>query len=225
MRYGFIHIGKTGGTAAKAVLDQFPECNGNKIFHFTHRYTLRKVIERDMVDQVFFFIREPVARFISAFNSRYRKGQPRYFYEWSRDEKTAFSRFQSPTELAEGLGSEDEETSAAAHAAMTSILHCRNAYEYYLDSVETLRRYKDRIAFIGAQETMDADFKRLAKFLGLPVAEVPSDDVAAHKTPAWMDKKLSRTGVDNILKYYAADLPIYEWCVQRRKELLDQSIG
>lgn len=49
---------------------------------------------------------------------------------------------------------------------------------------------------------------------------LPHDDVRAHRNPANADKFLSATAIRNLEKWYALDIEIYQWCLQKRVELL-----
>jgi hypothetical protein len=168
-----------------------------------------------------FFIREPVQRYISAFNSRLRQGWPRHHGEWGPGEVIAFSHFKTPNELAEALSSEDAERRQHALDAMETIRHLRKAYKHYLGSVDLLEQEKDRVYFIAATESFDSDFPLLRQLLDVsPDIELPTDDYGAHRTPEGYEKTVSELGRKNVQEYYKADYEIYNWCVKRREELL-----
>src|SRR5688500_5801391 len=113
-----LHIGKTGGTAMKALVDAHKQVHPDADIHvFPHEDTLRELCHRFPTAMVGFFVREPLQRFISGFNSRLRQGQPRYRSLWSPDEEKAFSRFPDANALAEALSSPDTERKDAAEAA------------------------------------------------------------------------------------------------------------
>lgn len=221
-KFGFIHIGKTGGTAFNAVLrDHKKNGTGEFVGRYGHRTTLEMVADGDMTRNLIFFVREPVARFISAFNSRLRQGYPRYQGEWGPEEARAFEMFKTPNQLAEALGSDDEKTREDAVFAMNSIRHLKRAYKRYLGSVKLLEREKDRIFFIGTTESFNDDFEILRKLLKIdPSIELPMDDVGAHKTPEGFERTISEIGRKNVEAYYERDFEIYRWCLKRREELL-----
>ena len=68
----FLHIGKTGGTAIKAALKAYPPAVTLHVH--PHRFALADVPRGE---RVFFFVRDPLSRFVSAFHSRKRRGLPR----------------------------------------------------------------------------------------------------------------------------------------------------
>lgn len=221
-KYGLLHIGKTGGTAAKTVLRAARERDvGETVKFFKHEDGLAAIAEGDLCEKLIFFIREPVDRFISAFNSRLRMGYPRHNGKWNVREEVAFAHFKTPNSLAEGLTSDDPEIQEVAVGSMMSIMHLRRSYEHYLGSVELLEQEKDRIWFIGATETFDADFGLLRGLLGIPDdLQLPNDDYGAHRTPDGFERTVSEVGRRNIQDYYQTDYAIYDWCVKRREELV-----
>jgi hypothetical protein len=221
-KYGLLHIGKTGGTAANAVLKANNKLGvGEYVNCYKHKIGLGDVHNDNMCERLMFFIREPVSRYISAFNSRLRMGYPRHHGEWSPREEIAFSHFKTPNQLAEALSAPDSETREQAVSAMIGIRHLRRAYEHYLGSVELLEKEKDRIYFIAQTETFGPDFDLMRKILGVsPDLELPTDDYGAHRTPDGFEKTVSDLGRKNVERYYKTDYEIYNWCVKRREELI-----
>ena len=65
----FIHIPKTGGTALKVALKESVVSDDVIIICHSHFMKLSYVPPGD---QVFFFVRDPISRFVSAFNMRKR---------------------------------------------------------------------------------------------------------------------------------------------------------
>src|SRR4051812_28297644 len=107
-RLHFLHVGKTGGTAIKRALrsGQVRATPYGRLLLHRHRFTLRDVPEDDFV---FFCVRDPIARFVSGFYSRRDQGRPRYHFEWSPAEATAFATFATPEQLAGALAADDPE--------------------------------------------------------------------------------------------------------------------
>ncbi len=58
---------------------------------------------------------------------------------------------------------------------------------------------------------LDSSFRRLCKLLEVD-AELPGDDVAAHRNPADAPRHLSGDAVANLTRWYAADLTFVELC-------------
>ena len=218
----FLHIGKTGGTAVRTPIRDFLETGPDVVIELPmHRYGLKDVMEDSDTTKVMFFIREPVSRFASGFNSRLRKGWPRHQGTWSKKEEEAFATFKTPNELAEGLGANGWMMRHKARKAVQAIRHTRMAYEHYLGSVELLEQARDRIFFVGAQETLDADYEMMKKLLGMgPEYVLPRDDVGAHRTPDGFSKDISPEGRANLEKYFAKDFEIYEWCRAYREKMM-----
>jgi hypothetical protein len=202
----FLHIGKTGGTALVHALKQ--QEVWQVVIH-EHTDTLKKV---PIGDGVFFFLRNPITRFVSGFISRQRQGQPRYFFPWSKGEALAFKKFSTPNALAEALSSSNAADRDEAVMAMKSIQHVRDSYWYWLDSPTYLRSRSPDILFIGQQEHLNNDVRVLAKHLKCGPLALPDDDVAAHRNPSHADKSLTETAVANLCTWYRKDFIALHMC-------------
>ena len=98
-----LHVGKTGGTAVKSALRQQASPT-IKMFLHPHHVSLADIPPDD---EVFLFLRDPVSRFVSGFESRRREGRPAHYHPWNRHERAAFERFSTAEELALTLASGD----------------------------------------------------------------------------------------------------------------------
>ncbi len=215
----FLHIGKTGGTAIKFALG--PIAQKHSIVLHEHRIRLRDVPEEE---PVFFFIRNPLTRFVSGFNSRLRRGLPRYFSPWNSVEAWAFESFPSASCLGEGLSDPDAARKEQARSAMTGIDHVGLTYGYWFSSFDELRE-RNGPSFVGLQEHLDKDFERLKLILGLPQdLALPNDAVAKHSTPAEFDTNLSDRAKVNLYDWFANDVSFYEACKELRRSQLGFSL-
>ncbi len=148
----FLHIGKTGGTALRAVLEQHAARSGqDSMRKLPHKFTLHRVIYEFPEAQIGLFVRDPVQRFVSGFLSRRRCGRPRYNSTWSVEETRAFTMFPTPTQLGEALARRDPE----AICAVAAIQHTRRNLAHYLHDVSTLERFRGRIGFIGRLDRLE----------------------------------------------------------------------
>lgn len=208
-RVHFLHIGKTGGTAIKHALNGV-SAERYEIHLHPHEYRLR---DAPVGDGVFFFLRDPIARFVSGFYSRQRQGLPRAHFPWKRAERVAFSRFSSPNGLAIALSSEDAEERAVAVSAMNSIGHVKLHYSnWFGDESYFLSRSGD-VLFVGRQETLDEDFERLKAVLGLPAeTALPEDDVESHRNPPGLDTSLESEAIENLRSWYREDYRFAALC-------------
>jgi hypothetical protein len=204
----FLHIGKTGGSALKHALAR---TGISRVVLHEHSVTLADVPPGE---SVFFFVRNPVTRFVSGFFSRQRQGQPRYFSPWSEREAIAFGRFGSPNELALGLASSTSEERAAAIVAMNDIEHVRDSYWRWLGSPTSLLARSADILFIGQQEHLQSDCVILAEHLNVRGLELPDDEVAAHRNPAHLDTSFSPGAVDNLTHWYRQEFDAINVCIQ-----------
>lgn len=213
----FLHIGKTGGTAIKYALANTPstECYTLKLHR--HRTRLRNIPEGE---KVMFFVRDPIARFVSGFYSRMRQGQPRYANPWKEGEEEAFALFKTPNELAMGLASEDEERRLAAVEAMKKIGHVRSSYWDWFENEEYLHSRFGDLYYIGFQENSREDFEAIKRKLRLPAAlQLPTDDVEAHKTPGDLDRRLEPTALQALREWYARDYVFMKFCKEKADEI------
>ena len=99
----FLHIGKTGGSFVRAVLNSLPDEHRAEFRLLHHDARLAQAIETRPGMPVFFSVRRPETLFVSAFNSRLRKGRPLYDWDWNSREEIAFSVFQTPNQLADAV--------------------------------------------------------------------------------------------------------------------------
>jgi hypothetical protein len=225
IRDHFLHIRKTGGTTFKAVLAAHLRIHPTAPVHaHDHTMTLERARAVLPYGRLAFFVRDPVERFISGFNSRLRMGRPRYNNPWSPEEAIAFRLFPTPNDLAEALSSGNADRHASAVRAMHGIIHVRSSLASFLVSVEFLNEMADRICFIGDMRNFDADLAVLRTMFGIdPRVPTPTDPRNTHRMPAQMSRHLSDLGLNNIRQWYAADFPIYEHCLNMRETLLRAS--
>lgn len=211
----FLHIGKTGGNAIRAALgvqkDRFKRVSPGIVAGVRgHHVRLADIPEGD---GVVFTLRDPIRRFVSAFNSRLRQGAPYKHRPWTPGEAAAFGRFQTPNALGRALSSSDEELRSAAAAAMREIGHLRRPYAYWLESLEYVRRRAADIVYVPMLETLDADFERLRELLHLPDSCVlPADDRLRHKAPRHMSTEIDDTARANLNTWFADDYRLLNGC-------------
>jgi Sulfotransferase family len=205
-----LHIAKSGGTALKAALAPFA-AEGRFVLH-GHATRCR---DCPPGSRIFFVVRHPLDRFVSAFNSRLRKGRPRFDHPWSPRQAIVFSLFRSPNALAEALGSRNPPVRLAAHLGMRAIGHLRRRLSYWIDASELERNSR---LIIGTVETLEADLQRLLEIAGIEEkAELPTDPVEAHVTPPQFDRSLSAGAVRNLTRHFRSDIDLYEACLRSRE--------
>ena len=227
--FHFLHIGKTGGTAVRYALvrdmilleDGGRNNRGTSMVSLpntpyilklhTHSITLKNIPEGE---KVIFFLRDPIARFVSSFYSRKRKGMPRYFFEWHPEEKAAFQKFETANELACSIMSENRKTSDAAVKAMQSVFHVNTSFWDWFENKEYFLSRIPGIFFIGFQESLNHDFEKLKMKLGLPDAiRLPTDNVEAHRGKySDSEKFLEEKAIRNLEKWYARDYEFIKLC-------------
>lgn len=209
-----LHIGKTGGSAVKFALADHSAVEKQRIILHRHRTSLSDIPEGE---KVCFFLRDPVSRFVSAFYSRQRKGQPRYNSEWNVVERDVFGRFATANDLAMALADKDSSQHDLALRAMDAIGHFQPYRKWYGSLDEFCRRQRD-VLFVGFQEQLGTDFARFLHAVGIrEELQLPDDDVAAHRNPAHADRSVSEPGAAALKDWYAEDYEFIALC----KELMD----
>jgi Sulfotransferase family len=181
---GFIHIGKTGGTALKSVFRRHVERTGAGIqFLQGHTMSFPRMRAEYPELRALFFVRDPVARIVSDFTDRLRQSRPRHDLPWLPAEAIALKAFATPNELAEGLGSRDPSRRRLAEFAMNAIVHVANRLSDYLGPVSFLQKELNSIFYIGDITTFDHDFAVLKRLLSIDQdIALPNDDVEAHRS-------------------------------------------
>jgi hypothetical protein len=204
-----LHIGKTGGSAIKHALSQAPENPSLQLILHSHDTALDAI---DPAEPVVFSLREPVGRFVSAFLSRQRCGQPRYFFPWSELEQRVFTAFSTPEELALSLADRSDRHHSLALEAMEGIRHFRRLNKW-LGSETFLRSRASQILFVTFQETLNRDFETLRQVLDLPATvSLPTDDVQAHRNPSGPGKQIAAAGQAALNNWYAEDACLIAAC-------------
>lgn len=208
----FLHIGKTGGTAVKQAFDAYPfpwHRFGSLLIVFHDHHTALQDLPAN--DRFFLFVRDPVARFVSGFDSRKRCGRPRRLVPWSRRERRAFVRFARPGDLADGLLADDPETRHEAVQAMHAIEHVRSQQISWIGgSIDALERRRDRLVVLGRQETLQRDFEKLKTALGLPAAlALPESGRTAHRSQT--SEQLKQRQAAEIAAWYQPDYALLSW--------------
>ena len=207
----FLHVRKAGGSAVKSALDgiSFEEQGVHFELH-PHRFSLRDV---PAGDKVFFFMRDPLTRFVSGFWSRYRMGRPKNDIPWNWHEAQAFAAFKTPNELALALSSDDPGVRAKAQQAMWGICHVSSTYADWLISEEYLRSRAGDVLIAGRMESLNSDFERMKTLLELgDEVSLPNDNVKSHRSPGGEDKTLSDEAAANIREWYVQDYRFIQLC-------------
>jgi Sulfotransferase family len=206
----FLHIGKTGGSAVKHALRPYTE--GQRYLLYLHRHRVR-LVDVPRGEGVIFLVRDPISRFVSAFFSRQRQGQPRYSAPWTDHEQRAFEYFATPNDLAMALTASDKDRWERAAHALTHIRHVRSSYwDWFQDEAYFASRRSD-VFFIGFQNTLNTDFEMLKRRLELPdEVKLPDDDVAAHRNPAQLNKTLEAAAVENLRTWFKRDYEFVALC-------------
>jgi hypothetical protein len=209
-RAHLIHPGKTGGTALKAALRPHQSAGRYELVLHPHKTTLAEVPPGE---KMMFVVRDPVERYVSAFNSRLRQGLPRYHIPWSPAEQAAFEAFSTADELARALSSPSEETRTRAYTAMSTIKHVRDSYWRWFIHGQILRHRQADLLMIAWLPDLTESFPRICERLGLPpVLELPSDAKQSHRSPADVNTFMSELAIENMRHWCARDYGFIDIC-------------
>lgn len=155
-QYVLLHVGKTGGTSLRGAISKMQvEGIDLPLVKLPHDVLLQDVNRVAPEAKIGFVYRDPMERFVSAFDCRLRNGRPEYEVLWASGEAAAFLYFQTANDLAEALSSSDQRLRSAAAFSMRAILHVRKGYEYCFGSLEELEANKDRIFFMCDLKDLD----------------------------------------------------------------------
>ena len=205
----FLHIGKTAGTQISHLGRQISDRSG--LFRFEGHGHAAGLADLPNGSLYFFSTRDPIARFVSGFYSRKRKGMPRTYSEWTPHEALAFAAFDHADDLACQL-SDGANRQGEAVAAMRSISHvamlqgdpfrCMGHFLQLRPPVHILR-----------QERLEEDVAVLARKLRLDVTpRFTSDPVKAHRNDYSDVPPLSETARANLRAWYAGDYAFLRQC-------------
>lgn len=178
-----MHIGKTGGSYLRSVLQKNATLSAGKCRLLPHRYTLGSSAQEFGENRrVAFILRSPSERFVSAFYSRQRQGRPTYNSIWSAKEAAAFMWFDTAEELALALDTSSPARLSAAHFAFEAIQHLPRGYRYHFGSEKALMAERENIAMCIELDQLNAHFPEVMARLGCPEYHLP-DTPVYHKAP------------------------------------------
>jgi hypothetical protein len=208
----FIHIGKTGGSTIQSLLNL-------KQYHLQKNYNYKNTF--------IIWVRNPIARFVSAFNMSYvninfkkyvkntkrlgyksvlLKGRiDRYLskqnnYIFAKKYDTLINYFKTPNNLARALSSNNRRIRKKAEKLMNyPVGHIYRGIGWYLNNGKFVRKYNKKIVFVGKQETMSEDIKKLGTLLN---KDLKNDETRINHYSTKKSKYLSPLAIKNIIKYY-----------------------
>jgi hypothetical protein len=184
--------------------------SGYHIHFHGHVVTLADV---PVGEKIMFVVRDPLTRFVSAFNGRLREDRPRYHYPWTAEERIAFEIFSTPDQLATALSAADKTVRKQAERAMRDIGHINTSYWHWFGDEAAFRSRLSDLFFIAFQERLDDDFDLLKSKLGFPPeARLPEDETLAHRTPAGFARHLGDVARANLELWYERDLAFVRLC-------------
>jgi hypothetical protein len=185
-----LHIGKCGGCTVQRLLK-------NK--HVNHITIHLNKCTFDNTKQYIILLRNPIKRFISAFNWRYKlviddKIQENRF----KGEKEVLEKYKTVNSLAEQIHTFD--------INKTYIHHIKEDIHYYLEDLVNKCKKKNILAVM-TMETLNKDLA--------DIFNIENTEVKINENKGTYDTTLSQVGYDNLKKYLSKD---YE-CITKLYEL------
>jgi len=170
--YGFLHIGKTGGTSVRYAIEQTQKEGYATPVIFGHDARMANIVKENPSIRLSFTLRDPIERMVSSFNSRMRQSRPSYTAVWKPEEAIAYLWFPTVIDFFRARLSDQEREKSAGIFAEQAMGHVRRGYEYHFHSREFLEKKLKNIYFAGRLESLSADFHRYFEPCGVPEAVV-----------------------------------------------------
>jgi hypothetical protein len=103
---------------------------------------------------------------------------------------------------------------------MHSIPHVSTPLRYWFRKPSLLERQKGQILFIGLLSRLSDEMAVMRERLALPDSySLPEADDLANRAPPTDSAGLSQKAWNNIVSWYAADIPVFEWCLKFREKM------
>ncbi|WP_096788037.1 hypothetical protein [Rhodobacter sp. CZR27] len=175
MRYHLVHVGKCGGESVIRALS--PQVRNLSVHHVgeANQDIARAVLRREAEDVFIVLTRDPVSRFVSAFEwdlhskSIGGDGVQMKNAQWAR----VFRNFQTANDLAEALTSPDDARRQVAHFALRgSKLHLQFDLGWYLPPHIAAELPAGRTHLVRT-ERMEQDLRAFMASQGMTFAGVP----------------------------------------------------
>ncbi len=202
-----LHISKTGGVALNTALQPYRRSGPYSLILHPHMICLRHVPRGQ---KVVFFLRDPVTRFVSAYNYQRRVIVSGGMHSSVSKEADIIRRWQTAQDFANGLADPKRHDQAAQDIG--TLRQIRHGYTDWLSSPKALLDRSDDILFIGRQERLDEDAAKLFRLFGLTGAALPQGEQEANHAPPTSDVRLSDAGAAALRHRYASCYQIIDTC-------------
>lgn len=217
IEFQFLHIGKTGGSSLKSEFQDAVDLNRAEMLgHPWSMKATQSCTTRQPQNKYIFFVRAPVARYVSAWISRFRYGSPGHPEpDWTEAEKSAYGNFASPDELGCALSSSNSTTRELAVQAIQDISHTHMDLDFYWNGLENLKACISQVYFVGRTEHFDDDTSELVTRLRGDGVMLPGKfkKKSEHSTPKAFDEleQLGSCAVRNLRLWYHKDYEIIDY--------------
>ena len=171
-----LHIGKAGGGYLRSILRHNKQQWTNPLHLMGPRTNLVRTAKKFGPDRkIAIVVRDPAARFVSAFNARAAQNRPHDHKPWTPEEAIAFRWFPTAESLACALSSEDSLENSAAHFAMLHIEHMDETFVSCFGNVAGLIEEIPNVAICIDLPRLDSKLPNVMARLGVSKFELPED--------------------------------------------------
>lgn len=220
--YGYLHIGKTGGTSVRYVIEKCREDGYSPPVIFGHAARLPVIVKENPGIRVSFTLRDPIERMISSFNSRMRQSRPTYTAVWKPEEAIAYLWFPTVLDFFRARLSTEERMKSAGIFAEQAMGHVKRGYVYHFHSVKFLKKNLDRIYFVGDIENLRRNFHRYFDPCGIPASLVEQHAGTRHSGLDSTESTLREIDGDlmgALKRFYEKEYEIYDFLMDNRERV------
>ena len=212
VKFAYIHIGKTGGSSIANISRKAAEAGYPTPKKLGHDTRLAAAAKSFPNAQFSFTIRDPIARIISAFDSRLRQSRPSYTALWRPEEAISYLWFPTSLDFFKALLSSDERQKSAGLFAKQNLGHIRRGYEFHFESKETLFSLENRIYYVGE---LEGGFQAQVGYfepVGVPKAFLEKNYAHAHSGGSSTKASISEIPdgmLNELVDYFRTEYEIY----------------
>lgn len=206
----FMHVPKTGGTYLLQVLTHNLMLRDRPhLYYCAHQRTAAEATAMYGPNRrLAIVLRDPVDRFVSAYNSRLAEGRPGYVVPWSPEETRLFTKFPDIHAYARGLVSPLPKRRAAAALGFRQVGMLGRGYLKLFGTLDGVRADLPKLALCLPMDQIDPRMDAIMESLGMGDYDLPDKPFANRGTPQKPLNLLERTALRRLLRdeYAAYDL-------------------
>lgn len=213
--YGYLHMGKTGGSSVNHVMNSAVEAGFKPPINFGHVYTMERILKEHPHIEISVVLRDPIERIISGFNSRMRQSRPTYTAMWRNEEAIAYLWFPTVADYFEArINPANERMKSAALYAEQSMGHVKRGYEYHFHSLEFIKKHAHRFYFLSTMNDLSDNIAGYFTPCGIPEDFVLKAAIVKHSGGKSTPSSLQKFDADfqaKLREFYSCEYEIYDF--------------